>query len=123
MPALYLLPGRDGKGEGADIHVVVQQDSSNSLALLLEGEGLVPVPSTPVLLCSHAILQAEYDGGVHVLIPSILHLPDEHSHQQAGVLAERDNTTYRAGALQLAVRSIASQTTQDAVGTRAPGTT
>lgn len=77
---------------------VVQQDSSNPLTLLLKGEGLIPVPSTPVLLCSCPILQAEHDGDFHILISLILHLPDEHCHWQAGILAERDNTADRAGA-------------------------
>lgn len=127
VPALYLLPGRDGKGEGVHTCAVVQQDSSNTLALLLEGKGLIPVPSASVLLRSRAILQAEHDGDVHVLIPPILHLPDEHSHRQAGVLAETDNTVYRAGAPWLAVRAslfpAAGETTRDAAGARAPGTT
>lgn len=103
VPALYLLPGRDGEGEGVRACAVVQQDSSNPLALLLKGEGLVPVPSAPVFLRSCAILQAEHDGDFHILIPPILHLPDEHSHRQAGVLAETDNAAYRAGAPQSAV--------------------
>lgn len=105
VPALYLLPGRDGKGERVDMSAVVQQDSSNPLTLLLEGEGLIPVPSASVRLCSRAILQAEHDGDIHILIPSIFHLPDENSHWQAGVLAETDNTMYRAGAPQLAIRT------------------
>lgn len=98
MPALYLLQGRDGEGEGVHMCAVVQQDTSNPLALLLEGKGLVPVPSTPVLLRSHAILHAEHDGDVHILIPPILHLPDEDSHWQAGVLAGTDKAVNRAGA-------------------------
>lgn len=101
-PALYLLPGRDGQGEGVHGRAVVQQDSSNPLSILLEGEGLVPVPAPPVLLCSRAVLQAEHDGHFHILIPAVLHLPDEHSHWQAGVLAQTQNAVYRAAAPQAA---------------------
>lgn len=95
---LYLLPGRDGQGEGVHGWAVVQQDSSNPLAILLEGKGLIPVPAAPVLLRSCAVLQAEHDGYFHVLIPPVLNLPDEHCHRQAGVLAETQNAVYRAAA-------------------------
>lgn len=101
-PALYLLPGRDGQGEGVHGRAVVQQDSSNALSILLEGEGLIPVPAPPVLLCSRAVLQDEHDGHFHILIPAVLHLPDEHSHWQAGVLAQTQNAVYRAAAPQAA---------------------
>lgn len=81
VPALYLLSGGDGEGEGVHACAVVQQDSSNPLAVLLIGEGLIPVPSAPVLLRSCAILQAEHDGDIHIFILPILHLPDEHSYR------------------------------------------
>ena len=81
MLALYLLSGGDGEGEGVHVCAVVQQDSSNPLTVLLKGEGLIPVPSAPVLLRSRAILQAEHDGDIHIFILPILHLPDEHSYR------------------------------------------
>lgn len=127
VTTLYLLSGRDGKGEGVHACAVVQQDSSNPLALLLKGEGLIPVPSTPVLLRSCAVLQAEHDGDIHVLVPPILHLPDEHSHWQTGVLAETENSAYSAGSSTVSHQSIASpaagEMMWDAAGGRAPGTT
>lgn len=82
----HLLPGSHGEGEGVDGHTVVQQDAGHPLPAVLQGEGLIPVPPAPIPLCARAILQGEHDGDIHRLLTVVLHLPDEHSHWQAGVL-------------------------------------